>query len=733
MKGSLHSVLILLAVFCLHLNAQQLPEDSQQLLDKLQEFQQQKNDEVDAEMRKHRLGAIEALKKIEQQETAKGNLQSALKVRAAITSLAKGRTLGKTGSPSPPTAIPGVSGTRTFTNNQGNQITAEVIAQQKGKVIVRRISDGRVFDIPISSLSVDDQIWLADRLNRITANQWRKLTITVPNPRDVVEVIGIDGGVVRERYGAVTYEINLPPGAWVKFYVLNERGSLEQMVKFEGAKHWTVSSDGPRTLLDRDGKGPVAIGITLDHGVSMEQLSELPPGVDWALELSVELQSADQIPMLADFPAPISAIVGDGVRLNAANLRQLAGYNPKAMHLHVLVDDLPALAEFKQLESLRIWLQGLQLFQRPGKNRYTVPTIPFPSIPTLRDIALQVPAAPNDLPDVLAASVPNLRMFDIDVMPTRPPEFAVWTNLGQFRQLESITNGWGITFAVETLAKHPRLQCIVFGPSGIRSDDPGLVHMESNYNLRILANRHGGFPGEVMERWAQNGGLEALHGLQTFRNLDLSLLESLETVSLRRDGRNQDEFDISRVGSLSKLKLLSLHYAKQEEVEEIARLSNRDQLEVVLLANGSFDDITPLTALPNLKRLELVSHRGNMPKLDLGIFPKLEYFRASNLDEITKIEGVASHPALMALSIRNIPNLTGFGEAAPNNRLRYLSLLSCGALTDLDSLGQCTAIKQVFLYDCDGLTEPLAIQASNQIGYFYVSGCAQMASRGSQW
>jgi hypothetical protein len=124
-------------------------------------------------------------------------------------------------------------------------------------------------------------------------------------------------------------------------------------------------------------------------------------------------------------------------------------------------------------------------------------------------------------------------------------------------------------------------------------------------------------------------------------------------------------------------------------------LPNRDQLEVVLLANGTYDDLSPLASLPNLRRLE-ISNR-NLESVDLSLFPNLEVFHAARMEKLIQISNVGSHPALIDLELTGSKELSSLGPAAPNRQLRCLMLSACPMLTDLETLSQTTALKQVFI------------------------------------
>ncbi len=621
------------------------------------------------------------------------------------------------------TARPGE--VREFTSKDGKTIKAEFLESAGGLIQIKRVSDGRLFVLEISSLSLDDQAWLAGELAPKAPiddprDKWSRLKVILQNPKDTFEVIGRDGGIARNRYGGVSNETHLPEGAWIKLYVLNEFGILEHFVRYEGAKQWTVSSDGPRVLLDRDGSGPELIGLT----VELDEELPLVPEIEVAPEWSVEILSVDQIDMLRELKHPISGIVADGLKLTPEHLAKLAMLNPKALHVDVALADIGALSDFKKLEALRMWIKEVELTSEKG--RAVSPSIPLPPMPALRDISFRFPAVPRDLPEVFAASTPMLRMFDCDAT-ARSPQFPLWEDIGQLEFLESIHTGWGARFGAKTLATHPTLTSLVFGVNGMNQKDSNINAFEDNQNLRQLAIRLPKFPAEVIQNWARKGGLAKVRSLQTYQAFDFGDLNSVEILSLQRSATMSADFDIPSAGDLERLRFLSVHYANQEEVEAICKLPNRNQLEVVLLANGTYDDLSPLASLPNLKRLEISNP--TLKTVDLGLFPNLEVFLATRMEQLVEVKNISNHPALMHLKLSGSKELKSLGPASPNNVLRCLELIACPELTDWEGLSGTNSIKQVHIYNCDGLADTLPIEKSNSIIYFYVNGCEQLANR----
>ena len=107
---------------------------------------------------------------------------------------------------------------RSFTNSDGRTIEATVLSINDGDKTIRiRLRNDSEFSVPIGSLSVDDQAWIAEKIekDRLAGDieGWKQLTISLPLPTSRVEAPGIYGAFY--RVGARTWRGEIPDGTWI--------------------------------------------------------------------------------------------------------------------------------------------------------------------------------------------------------------------------------------------------------------------------------------------------------------------------------------------------------------------------------------------------------------------------------------------------------------------------------------------------------------------------------------
>ena len=131
---------------------------------------------------------------------------------------------------------------REFTNQDGRSIRARTISFPAGTSTVElELENGSLFKVPVVSLSLDDQAYLAKRKKTMAATAhprgWRKITAHLPNIEDQILAPGIFGAFY--RIGARSWSGEIPPGMWLR---------LE-------SKQPGLWSSTPQLLYRFDGKG----------------------------------------------------------------------------------------------------------------------------------------------------------------------------------------------------------------------------------------------------------------------------------------------------------------------------------------------------------------------------------------------------------------------------------------------------------------------------------------------
>ena len=234
---------------------------------------------------------------------------------------------------------------REFRNIKGAVLKAEFLGQQGNNVKVRRASDGKVFTLPLASLSAADQAWLktakpAPRSIRSGA-PWQRLVIEhpwVPATSEVPELIGLGRTEASFQNGATTSELLLPIGAWVNVNTrpIGANGeSHDTLVRFNGASHWKISGDGSFLLVSRDGSLAEIVSIKLpdrEHEtLDTEMAANTHPfGSTVCFQYSSQTDLT-KLPSVNGSPIAFS-ITGT---LDDAQLQQFANLKPLAIKLRV--------------------------------------------------------------------------------------------------------------------------------------------------------------------------------------------------------------------------------------------------------------------------------------------------------------------------------------------------------------------------------------------------------------
>lgn len=621
---------------------------------------------------------------------------------------------------------------RSFTNQDGKVIEAVLLEVKGQNAQIRRVADGRNFEIPIGTLSLDDQIWIVDWIHqhtRAAAGEWAGLRVVFPNPMDACGVIGLDANSLRDKVGASEFDLLLPVGAWVSVSVYSSGGTtrpLEHLVQFRGAKRWEFSSEGMQLSLSRDGEPAEIVGVSFPATVTDEWLDSLDEK-RFADQLSVELTPAADFDRIHWRKTRIAACTSDFL-LEKATLDKIASLPPKAVDLVVASDTLDRLAGFPDLEAMSLQIAVRAQVEDGVRQKVAVDDLALPTLPAVRDLSLSgIPFTPE-----LGAALAEkkiLRMFQFSV----PGESATyrdpakWEGLGSLaKSLESLYVIRGIRFDIAELEKISGLRSIELAASNLDVEQFGSLDPSVFPELLNLQIHSPNIAPATWAEWAKHGALRKLRRLAAFQMFDVSRIPDLEMARFWGAGSAAVSPDLRDIQGAAKLRKLSFSGADQDDLAELVRLPIRDGIEALRLENSVFTDLSPLSDLPRLRLLELYRAAECPAEIDLGKFPNLAAFSASFLEKLETVGGAAAHPALRSLSVSSCDALRSLGQGAPNQVLRHLYVYRCQALETMSAFDQATGLTQMRLFDCDLLREPLTFLEKNTWNYLQVSGCENL-------
>ena len=169
-------------------------------------------------------------------------------------------------------------------------------------------------------------------------------------------------------------------------------------------------------------------------------------------------------------------------------------------------------------------------------------------------------------------------------------------------------------------------------------------------SLYFIENLH-------IDLW-QTNNLEAIRDLQNLKKLSISknvkssvslkILEKLDKLEILFTSISKD---ISTIGSLQSLKLLSLREIKTKNIDFVSTLENLNEIWFSL---GSYEDINGITSLDNLKKLSI--------------------HQIKNFDNNELNHTISNCKHLMALELQNLKNLSQISFINKLNNLSYLYL-----------------------------------------------------------
>jgi hypothetical protein len=221
--------------------------------------------------------------------------------------------------------------------------------------------------------------------------------------------------------------------------------------------------------------------------------------------------------------------------------------------------------------------------------------------------------------------------------------------------------------------------------------------------------------------FAESGGLAHLTELTTRLDLDWKAMPNLKHLRLLSD--TTEVRDLAKGPALESLRL---GRAGQREIDRIATAQSLTGLQELELDGGPFDDLAPLAKLTKLRSLRISSWNGSPRKLDIAPLTALESLSIAAMQELEEVEGIATHPRLASLHITSCRSLSSLGTAGPNTALKYVDLQYLEALTSLDALHQTTGLKELRLYNCGGMKQPLVVDRTNPLEMLIITESGEL-------
>ncbi len=630
---------------------------------------------------------------------------------------------------------------RTFTNQAGKSLAAVPLRMNAGVVELKRVPDGQVFQIQVSTLSAADQQWLAAWAAGGSANTaaaipggWSLLRVHLPLHKytnvTAPEVVGLATDAA--RVGAGTFELLLPQGAWVQVTVVDDvitGRHLDHLIRFGGDKEWKFSADGGLLMLSRDGAPAKVVGITLPDTSPEKFLASVDPA-RCEPEISLDTTSRDlKIPEISRFKI---AAINSNSSCSLEELNAVSALKPKALCIHLMEDAAQKIDTCASLEAMLV---------RPGRDtrRETLITA-LGALPPARDLSIHGFAFTPTVQQSLEANA-KLRMLHFHESDSGKAGVLQWKGVAKNTSLEALHMMGGVELDAAEVAQLPVLRSLTLSRNAFPKGSaglPDLVKLTTLVDLELQAE----LPEVIFDKWVDGGGLAGLVKLvatsQELRVGGLTKLRMLD-MDLPYDERHRHVAEVTR---LPELRVLALSGVGKSDMPTLAGSKNKSVVEALDLRLRSLDvyakreygsdyvdskDLSQLAGYTGLKRLEVSG--GNIKQFDLAHFPVLELLKLRDMDELKQLIGLAAAQRLLQLELTDCKILSTLGTKAKNTVLLSLELGNCPELADITALHQTSALKYVTINRCDKIPEPLALDTMNSLHSLWVRSCALLKNR----
>lgn len=606
---------------------------------------------------------------------------------------------------------------RTFTNQAGVKIEAILVGiLGDGKIKIRRTSDAREFELPIASLSQEDQRYLAELRGQSGAPEESSgVKISVADPLDRVR-LGYDSAI--DFSGSHRY--NFPKGVWLEYSSSTGFNTFTFLYKGERTLEFSVE-DGWKFLVSRDGTAPEWVGAILSGkneppDAISTRIGEINDSTAIKDSIHLSIGAATDLDQLSAISAevPISLSLTTPISKGTADL--LAGKNLIALDAR----NIPGISE---------WLSGFQrlvFLELRFEAGVSGNESALPLIPSLRQLELYGPVLPPGLSELLG-KLGNLETFVMlggaDGSSTSGNDAIRSFGANPRLSLLSLFGG-GLKITPEALGTLPNLEYLNSGAlAGFESDSDYKEFLKLQ-NLRYLDLSSSGFPARVLDNWAESGDLKELRVLSSTHVPPLQHFPALEYLAVN-DMNEQDTRKGPGISLENAPATLTQLFLWSKEHVKLRDLPNPGNLLYLQLSGPSLEPIETLERHSNLTVLSLASfEEKGIKSIDAAAFPKLRSLTVQSLPELVGIENVAAHPSLAELVVSNTQKLESLGTSAPNRRLFRIQLNGLDNLRNLDAFAQTYSCRDLSINRCNGLNDLNDFVKRNPLRQFTIRDCA---------
>lgn len=577
-------------------------------------------------------------------------------------------------------ASPAFAELRAFTNKEGRTVTAEAIGlDSKVNEVTLRTADGRTFTLPINTLSLADQAFLAESRGELeTSNDpggWQRVEVELPRLESKIEAPGIYGAFYRT--GATRWTGELPAGAWINITDVVEGGkgryisAPELLLKYDGTwKKVAITFAEGLFYASFDEAAPRLVGVTCSI-VRAEAGGPEIPGVtyfdgdktyveqqNFLKSIFGELQKEQRICL-----QPATRMSEAEVRRYRQNTESIIAHRESMYDYAKLVEEMGLLA-FKtdhasglrtlqgssKLEFLSLGRFPSESFLNEQKGLTTLEMALIESqadldslskIPSLRFVKLKSLRVPDDVCNVNTwTALPNLTGLDLDPQGARilAGSLSALTRLRTFRfDDREMGAGGNWMFPLENLRN-------VYWPSALGATELSeyVKRSKAGANIRFV--------------WSFNTvpvahlpSLRALEQPGTSKEDSWTVTTSDGGV-YSRTGSRPYQWPAGGIGEAANLEYLAISGVNQEFINQLVAKKNPGSLKTLILENlVDCVDLSGLKAFKNLRVLSIAYFFESAPgdpafhlkEIDLTALKDLEVVEILPFYDYTGIDPVA--------------------------------------------------------------------------------------------
>ncbi|MCP5539522.1 MAG: hypothetical protein H7A52_05180 [Akkermansiaceae bacterium] len=561
----------------------------------------------------------------------------------------------------------------TFTGANGQTLEAEVLDFRDAKVVIRRLADGQVFELPANRLSPPDvdfmRAWLKEREAAAHPAGWKRLRIHLPGFADKLEAPGIPEAF--RRIDLRTWEAELPEGAWVlaRLWTASGEGEpVEFLLRHGGEREWFLRFEDAR--LYRSGsaqeRGALA-GIHIRAGDGDAELksmkAEIPDG--GVALFSGFLDAADLSNLGAD--RVLSFVSG-----KVEDFSLLGGKKVRAARVTTAPASFEGLSGADDLECLDVKTSG---------------DFPLAIVSKLKSLKTLIVSGDATLSGG-SGGWPALRHLSLAPAEIEDPD-ALAEFLGRMPELESLELPDFTELNIAGLAQCPKLTALALGDDCHDPDAAGLGALE-NLTTVLLNARHG---ASEIAGLAAAGRFAKVRVFRTGVSCDFARLPRLRVLLLHG---SRDEFEPGALAALAGPVELRLLSSTADDLAALAKVAPEMKVRFLTARFPNAETLDSLAAFAGLEILtledQLLTFENKLTAVDPGKFPALRGFEMARMQNLA---GVTLSPASKLEAFAAVACDALETVAAPA-AVPETVLIRCGALRSTGGLVDASGRSLVF-------------------------------------